>query len=214
MRTMVEQDVSERGRRYWDEQAPRYDRSMDRIERFAFGDGRSWVCRQARGRTLEVAIGTGRNLPLYADDVDLVGVDISPRMLDIARGRAADVGRTVELRGADAQHLPFADASFDSVVCTLGLCTVSDVDVAVGEIRRVLRPDGTLLLLDHVRPTWPPVRWLFQGLQWAVNRFDSDGNEQFLRRPLENVAAAGFRLERHERSKAGAVERLAARKPA
>lgn len=212
--TNVEQDVSERSRRYWDEQAPRYDRSMDRIERFAFGDGRPWVCRQARGRALEVAIGTGRNIPLYPDGVDLVGVDLSPRMLDIARKRATDAGRTVELCEGNAQQLPFPDASFDTVVCTLGLCTVPDVDVAVGEMRRVLRPDGTLLLLDHVRPAWPPVRWIFQGMQWVVNRFDSDGNEQFLRRPLENVAAGGFRLDRHERYKAGAVERLVARKPA
>lgn len=202
----------DRDRRYWDEQAPRYDRSMERFDRWLFADSRTWVCSRARGDTLEVAVGTGRNLGLYADDVRLTGVDLSPGMLGIARDRAARLDRSVDLREADAQHLPFADASFDTVVCTLGLCSVPDIDAAVTEMHRVLRPQGRLLLLDHVRPTWPPVRWALRGLQFLVDRF-VPSTETFLRRPLENVVARGFVLDGQERFKAGAVERLVAHKP-
>ncbi|MGH3094939.1 MAG: class I SAM-dependent methyltransferase [Streptosporangiales bacterium] len=202
----------ERDRRYWDEHAPRYDRSMARFDRWLFADSRAWVCSRARGDTLEVAVGTGRNLALYPDDVRLTGIDLSPGMLDIARGRARELGREVDLREADAQYLPFEDASFDTVVCTLGLCSVPDVDTAVAEIHRVLPAGGRLLLLDHVRPAWPPLQWALRGLQYVVDRF-VPGTERFLRRPLENVAARGFTLGRHERFKAGAIERLVAHKP-
>ncbi|MGH3505243.1 MAG: class I SAM-dependent methyltransferase [Nocardioidaceae bacterium] len=205
-------DVVDRDRRFWDEQAPRYDRSMERFDRWLFADGRAWVCSRTRGDTLEVAVGTGRNLALYPGEVCLTGIDLSSGMLDIARERAARLGRKVDLREADAQHLPFENASFDTVVCTLGLCSVPDVDAVVAEVHRVLRAGGRLLLLDHVRPTWPPVRWVLHLMQWFVERF-VPGTERFLRRPLENVVARGFVLHHHERFKAGAVERLIAHKP-
>jgi ubiquinone/menaquinone biosynthesis C-methylase UbiE len=199
-------------RKYWDKQSRTYDKSMTRIERLAFGDGRAWVCSQARGKTLEVAIGTGLNLPLYPDDVRLTGIDFSPGMLAIARRRAAELNREVDLREADAQQLPFDDASFDTVVCTLGLCSVPDERVAIAEMSRVLRPGGLLLLLDHVRPTALPLRWLFRGLQWTLNRFAPGNGEQLLRRPLEVIVEQGLVVEQQQRFKGGAVERATARK--
>lgn len=205
-------DPVDRDRRYWDEQAPRYDKSMERFDRWLFADGRAWVCSRAYGDTLEVAVGTGRNLALYPGEVRLTGIDLSPGMLDITRERATRLDRNVDLRQADAQHLPFGDASFDTVVCTLGLCSVPDVDAVVAEMHRVLRAGGRLLLLDHIRPSWPPVRWVLRLAQWIVERF-VPGTEKFLRRPLENVVALGFLLRHHDRGKAGAVERLIAHKP-
>jgi SAM-dependent methyltransferase len=81
------------------------------------GDSRSWACSQASGQVLEVAIGTGRNLPFYPRGIQLTGIDFSPAMLDIARDdRAAELGIDVTLIEADAQHLPFADDRFDTVV--------------------------------------------------------------------------------------------------
>jgi SAM-dependent methyltransferase len=77
----------------WDKQAGRYDRQMDFWDRHLFGDSRPWVCGRAAGDVLEVAVGTGRNLPFYPDDVRLTGVDWSPAMLGIARERAAALGR-------------------------------------------------------------------------------------------------------------------------
>jgi ubiquinone/menaquinone biosynthesis C-methylase UbiE len=111
----------ERLRGLWDRYAPRYDRDIGLFERLQFGGGREWVCARAEGDVLEVAVGTGLNLPHYPDTVRLTGVDFSPAMLDQARRRAAGLGRDVVLIEADAQALPFPDASFDTVVCTLGL---------------------------------------------------------------------------------------------
>ncbi|GAA4888748.1 class I SAM-dependent methyltransferase [Streptomonospora salina] len=200
-------------RTHWNGQAPSYDRAMDRVERLFVGDGRSWVCRRARGRTLEVAIGTGRNLGLYGDDVELTGIDLSPDMLDVARRRARGMENVAALREADAEHLPFPDAHFDAVVATLSLCSVPDVGTSVAEMRRVLRPGGRLLLLDHVRPTAAPLRWILHGLQWITDRTQPDSGEHYLRRPLEQVREQGFTVEAGERFKGGAVERVSARKP-
>jgi SAM-dependent methyltransferase len=152
---MVRAPSLDRIRRHWDRQSVGYDDKMDRAERL-FGDTRAWVCRQATGEVLEVAVGTGLNLGLYPGQVTLTGMDLSPAMLDVARRRATGLGRDVDLRVGDAQRLEFVDASFDTVVCTFGLCAVPDDGGAVGEMVRVLRPGGLLLLADHVVSTsWP-----------------------------------------------------------
>src|SRR6266536_161440 len=201
----------ERLRRYWDRHAGSYDRQMSFFDRRFFGDTRDWVCSQATGDVLEVAIGTGLNLPHYAGDVRLTGVEWSPAMLDIARRRARESGRQVDLRVGDAQALEFPDASFDTVVCTFSLCGIPDDRKAVAEMRRVLRPGGLLLLGDHVASTAWPVR----AVQWLLELDTvSCGGEHFRRRPIEQVRAHGFQLQRQDRFKLGIVERLAARKPA
>jgi ubiquinone/menaquinone biosynthesis C-methylase UbiE len=160
---------------------------------------------------LEVAIGTGRNLPFYPTGVRLTGVDLSPAMLAVAGDRARAVGREVALREADAQALPFADASFDTVVCTLSLCAIPDDRAAIGEMRRVLRPGGRLLLLDHVGSSRRAVRVVQRLVETVTVRL---AGEHFTRRPLPLVAEAGFVIEESERFKAGIVERLVAVKPA
>lgn len=126
-------------RQVWESQAPSYDKQIRFFERVQFGGGREWVCSRARGDTLEVGVGTGLNLPFYNEDVTLTGVDLSPAMLAIARTRGDELGRQVELHEADAQALPFPDASFDTVTCTLSLCNIPDDRRAVAEMRRVLR---------------------------------------------------------------------------
>jgi ubiquinone/menaquinone biosynthesis C-methylase UbiE len=202
---------AERLRRYWDKHARNYDRQMAFWERRLFGDGRQWVCAQATGEVLEIAIGTGRNLPLYPPGVRLTGVDFSLQMLELARRRAAQLGRRVDLRLGDAQVLDFPDASFDTVVCTLSLCAIPDERRAIAEMRRVLRPGGRLLLLDHVAAAPRAVR----AVQWLLERVTVPlSEEHLLRRPLLQVQAEGFQVERRERSKLGIVERLTARKPA
>jgi ubiquinone/menaquinone biosynthesis C-methylase UbiE len=197
-------------RRYWDKHAPRYDRQMQWFDRNLFGDSRAWVCSQATGDTLEVAIGTGLNLSFYPDDVRLTGVDFSPAMLQQARDRAHELGRTVDLREGDAHALEFPDGSFDTVVCTFSLCGIGDVRKAVAEMWRVLRPGGLLLLADHVAGSAWPTRAVQRLLELVTVPL---GGEYFLRRPLEQVRAQGFQVQRQERFKLGVVERLAARKP-
>ena len=80
---------TERIRRIYERMAPGYDRQLGVVESFLFGDGRTWVCSRAQGDVLEIAIGTGLNLPFYSPNVRLTGIDLSPAMLELARSRAA-----------------------------------------------------------------------------------------------------------------------------
>jgi ubiquinone/menaquinone biosynthesis C-methylase UbiE len=109
-----------------------------------------------------------------------------------------------------AQALEFEDATFDTVVCTLSLCTIPDDRAAVAEVRRVLRPGGRFVLLEHVRSPVRAVRGIQRLLAPAFVRFGAD---HVLREPLELVQAEGFTIVVLERSKLGIVERLVARKP-
>ena len=94
---------TERVRRIQDKEAPHYDRHMGFFDRTLFAGGREWACSHARGEVLEVAVGTGRNLPYYPADVRLTGIELSPQMLEIGRKRAEELGRDVDLRIGDAQ---------------------------------------------------------------------------------------------------------------
>jgi ubiquinone/menaquinone biosynthesis C-methylase UbiE len=177
------------------------------LERHQFGGGREWVCSRARGDVLEVAVGTGLNLGLYPPETSLTGVDLSPEMLALARSRAADIGRPIELKEADLAALPFDDGSFDTVVSTLAMCAVPDDRAGILEMHRVLRPGGRLLLLDHIASNWWPI-WAGQRLMeiYTIPR----AGEHMTRRPRPIVEQAGFVIEESERLKAGTVERISA----
>jgi ubiquinone/menaquinone biosynthesis C-methylase UbiE len=200
---------TERVRRHYDRSAGSYDRIISWAEKALFGGGREWVCSQARGEVLEIAVGTGRNFPFYPEGVLLTGIELSPKMLDLARRRARESGRDADLRVGDAHNLPFPDASFDTVVVTLALCTIPDDRRALAEAARVLRPGGQLLLLEHVRSSVLPVRLLQRVLEPLTLLLDHD---HLLREPLRHVEDAGLVVESLERSKLGIVERLQASK--
>jgi ubiquinone/menaquinone biosynthesis C-methylase UbiE len=201
---------TERVLRLYEKEAHKYDREMRFFDRVLFAGGREWVCAQAAGEVLEIGIGTGRNLPHYPKGVRLTAVELSPAMLEIARARARELGGDVDLRLGDAQALDFPERSFDTVVCTLALCTIPDDRAAVAEVRRVLRPGGRFILLEHVRSPLLPVRLGQRLLEPLAARFQAD---HLLREPLEHLRAEGFEVEHVERSKLGIVERVAARKP-
>lgn len=205
-----QEDPTAKARRVWEAVAPRYDRDISFFEKVQFGGGREWVCSRATGRVLDVAIGTGRNLPFYPPEVTLTGVELSPAMLAIARDRATELGRDVDLREADAQALPFDDAAFDTVVCTLSLCAIPDHARAIAEMARVLRPGGKLLLLDHIGSRW----WLIRAGQRVIEAFTiRAAGEHMTRRPLPMLAVAGLRVIESQQMKAGTVERVMAVKP-
>lgn len=200
-----------RWRRYWEKQSASYDQRMRFFDRVLAGDSRAWVCVQAIGQTLEVAVGTGLNLPFYPGEIELTGIDLSPAMLAVARQRAGQLGRAVDLREADALALPFPDASFDTVVCTFSLCAIPDAHAAVREMTRVVRPGGLLLLADHIAGAAWPVRVIQRAIEAVTVPLQG---EHFTRRPLRQVRAEGLQVIRRERFKLGLIERLAARKPA
>jgi ubiquinone/menaquinone biosynthesis C-methylase UbiE len=201
---------TERVRRIQDKEAPRYDRQMGFFERILFGGGREWACSQVRGRVLEIAVGTGRNLPYYPADVDLTGIELSPEMLALGRQRMGELGREVDFRIGDAQQLEFEDESFDTVIITFALCTIPDDRRAVAEAHRVLRPGGRLVLLEHVRSASAPVRAVQKVLDPLSVRFGAD---HLVREPLDYLGGEGFEIESVERLKWGIVERVLAHKP-
>ena len=200
---------TERIRRIWDRLAPRYDKDIKFFERVLYSGGRSWACSQASGVVLEIAVGTGRNLEYYPPGIQLIGIDLSPRMIAIAQQRALALGRQADLRLGDAQTLGIPDESVDTVISTLSLCSIPDDRKAVSEVKRVLRPGGRFILMEHVASPVRPVRVFQKALDWIAVRTEGD---HLLREPLVHLKAEGFRIEVIERLKWGIVERVAARK--
>jgi ubiquinone/menaquinone biosynthesis C-methylase UbiE/predicted ester cyclase len=202
---------TDRVRRIFDEQAPKYDKSMARFERLLFSGNREWACSRAQGDVLEIAAGTARNLPFYPKGVRVTGVELSPEMAALGRKRAEELGRPIDLRVGDAESLEFPDESFDTVVCAYGLCTIPDDAGAVREAKRVLRPGGRIVLAEHVRSPNPVVRTIQRVLDPLADRF---GGDHLLREPLDHLKAEGFAVDEVRRQKAGWVELVAAHKPA
>lgn len=198
-------------RRVYAEEAPKYDQEADFIERWLFGtQHREWVCSRAVGDTLEVAIGTGLNLPHYPAEVRLTGIDLSPDMLAFAAARAEKIERPIRLVEGDAQDLPFEDSTFDSVVCTYALCSVPDDAQAISEMARVLKPGGRLILVDHIRSSVHPIFWL----QWLYEFIPRRTKGEYsTRRPAQHVMSSDFVIQARDRLRAGIIERLVAVKP-
>jgi ubiquinone/menaquinone biosynthesis C-methylase UbiE len=105
---------------------------------------------RANGSVLEVGIGSGLNMPFYTNAVThLYGVDPSQELLAMARGRAASARYPVELLRGDAERVPLATASVDTVVTTWSLCSIANPAAALAEIRRLLKPDGAFIFVEH-----------------------------------------------------------------
>lgn len=177
--------------RLYDRLAPLYDWLMAPMEAMGGEGRRRRVISRARGRTLEIGIGTGRNLSLYTDDVELVAVDISARMLARARQRANTIGRRISLVRASAAALPFRDASFATATATCVFCSVAEPVLGLEEVRRAVMPDGQVLLLEHVRPTNPLLGTLFDWLSPLTRRLLGP---EINRRTEQHVQAAGLRM--------------------
>lgn len=149
------------------------------------------VLARARGAVLEVGVGTGRNLEHYPPGIELTGIDVSERMLDRARRRAARLGSRVRLTRADVQALPFPDGSFDTVAATCVFCSVADPARGLAEVARVVRPDGQVLLLEHVRPTNPLLGLLADLVSPLTRRLLGPAMN---RRTEETVVRAGLEI--------------------
>jgi ubiquinone/menaquinone biosynthesis C-methylase UbiE len=138
---------------------------------------RQGLLARAEGRVLEVGIGTGKNFPYYPPGVAITGIDIAENMLAAARKKAAGQGVRVDLILADVQDLPFPDDVFDSAVSTFVFCSVPDPVRGLREVRRVLRPEGQILLLEHMQD----------------GRTESGVLSRFLGRFAGNLLGAGIR---------------------
>lgn len=194
---------------YWDGQAATYDRTTAFLEPRLLAPARQWIAERVSGRTLEVGVGTGANLPYYADRVtDLTLTDVSAAMLRAASARAAAIGVPVRLLQADSAHLDLPDASFDTVVSTLALCCVDDELAVLAELARVLRPGGLLLMADHVESSAGFGRAVQGMLERVTPRH---AGEHYRRRPLLLLEPAGLELVESAASRWRLVERLSAK---
>jgi ubiquinone/menaquinone biosynthesis C-methylase UbiE len=148
----------------------------------------------ARGRVLEIGVGSGLNLPLYASGTRVVGLDPSATLLSMAREATADRAQSIELIEGSAQSLPLTDREFDTVVTTWTLCSIPDLPKALAEVRRVLKADGKLVFAEHGRaPEANVMRWQ-NALTPVWKRI---GGGCHLNRPIDQlIAAAGFRVDR------------------
>ncbi len=149
---------------------------------------------EARGEVLEVGIGSGLNLRFYQASVErIIGLDLQPEFIRMARARAARVGREIEILAGSAEAIPLPDASVDTVLMTWALCSIDDAAHALREMRRVLRPGGQLLFAEHGLAPEPHVqRW--QRRLTPLWRPISGGCR--LDRPITDlIRAGGFRLK-------------------
>lgn len=163
---------------------------FDFMDRMAKDPVRARLIGQARGRVLEIGVGTGANLHMYdpAVTTELVGVDFSPGMLAKARSKPCPVPLT--LLEMDAQRLEFADASFDTVLATCVFCTVPDPVQGLREARRVCKPGGRVLLLEHMRVDRPIIGPLMDLVDPLVAALIGT---HINRRTMENIGLAGLK---------------------
>jgi ubiquinone/menaquinone biosynthesis C-methylase UbiE len=136
-----------------------YDRVAEGLERAGFGERRERLVGALTGDVLEIGAGTGMNLAHYRRAGRVVALEPDARYARRLRARAAGAAVPVEVVERTAESLPFSDGSFDHVVTTLALCSLADLDAGLAEMRRVLRPGGTLHFIEHVRADGRLARW-------------------------------------------------------
>ena len=181
-----------------------------RMARWILRDGHARAASYARGRLLEIGVGAGASFPYYASDVDITGIDLSPGMLGHAERRLTELGRTGTLRVMDAQHLDFADRSFDSVAFNLVLCTIPDPIQALREACRVAKPGAAMTFLEHVRSDRLWARIMEDALNPLVVRSSHDRINQDTEKLIRS---AGITVLSVERWFVGAITLIVGRAP-
>ncbi len=187
-------------------EAKQYNRVMNLFERKGLHRLRQTMLAHVRGEILEIGTGTGVNLPVYNGASRITGIDVSREKLMGTAERIAKRPFTISV--ADAQQLPFADDAFDNVVGTLVFCSIPHPEMALAEVKRVLRPNGRLYLLEHVRGLTPVTRRLTDWLEPAW--FALQGECHLNRETAVTVQAAGFSIEKKSQHGRGLLQMIQA----
>lgn len=199
--------ATDRTRRRYQRIAPVYD-FMETLAERRYLDWRQRLWALAQGPSvLEVGVGTGKNMPFYPAGISITGIDLTPAMLERARNRLQDMGLQdrVTLRLGDVQALDFPDASFDTGVATFVFCSVPDPVLGLREMKRVIKPGGRVMLLEHMRSPNPVVGALMDLLNPLVVRMMG---ANINRCTVENVQKAGLELEQVEDLGMGGIFKL------
>ena len=193
--------------RTYDQIAPHYDRSIRPLDRWFLARLRETTFQYLPrdGRILEIGAGTGLNFVYYPNNALAVASEPSGEMLKVAQGKQRP--ERARLIQSCAEHLPFADHSFDAAFGTLVFCSVARPEAAFAELRRVVKPGGAVILLEHVRPN-NLLGPLFDLLNWiTVPLFD----DHFNRRTAATARVAGLNVLRVEKSLLGVINLIACR---
>jgi ubiquinone/menaquinone biosynthesis C-methylase UbiE len=183
-------------RRRYDRIAFIYDFMEAPVERMRFSSWRQRLATRIVGpKALEVGVGTGKNLLYYPEDVAITAIDFSSRMLSRARRNAEKLGLGVKFLEMDVQNLAFPDHSFDTVFATFVFCSVPDPAAGLRELKRVCRPDGKLILLEHMRPGNPFLGFIFDVFNPLIVRMMG---ANINRRTINNIRQAGWQIKVQE----------------
>ena len=123
---------------------------LDKPMEMALSKWRNDLLSEAKGKVLEVGIGTGRNIPFYPNDIELTGIDFSPKMIEITQRKYGD-RPNIKILEMDAENMSFSDNCFDTVITSCVFCSVPDPVQGLREIKRVCKNDGKIVMLEHVR---------------------------------------------------------------
>ena len=191
----------------YDRFAPWYDWLEGILNLLGLSRLRRMLLRQASGKVLEVAVGTGKNLSYYPPDCRIIALDLSKGMLSVARRRAAKLSMHVFFSLADAEALPFPDKSFDTVVSSLSTCTFPNPVAALEEMARVCRPEGRVFLLEHGRSDNERLgRWQDR----HADQFAKASACHWNREPLDMVRKAGLEVNTARRCFLGIFHQIEA----
>ena len=156
---------------------------------------------KASGKILDVACGTGQNFPFLAPNSDITAVDLSPKMVELAHKNADTHHLNIDFAVMDAEHLEFADGSFDTVVSALSTCTFPNPIKALQEMKRVCRPNGLILLLEHGHSSVPFLA-NYQD-QHEYQHYENHAGCRWNQDPLKLIQAAGLKVAKSKRSVLG-----------
>jgi len=178
----------------WDRASRTYD-FFAAVDDKRLGSEKEQLLAKARGKTLHVAAGTGNDFKFFPVGMDIVSIDISPKMLERAKIKAAAYKGSIELREADVHNLDYPEATFDTVTTVFTFCSVPNPIAGLQELHRVLKPGGQILMLEHVRSTAiGPIGIMMDLMTQLTRQFGPELN----RDTVGNVQKAGFRLRRVE----------------